>query len=376
MARSRITTVTYSMPIYWASYLINGDASGIDDDDIAQADAAIADIGLGSPVDVGDSEFRHRGDYGRLAGDYADYTFLDHGKGTREARAPRIVRDFNTLGDLVEHAARDLGATHTSGSDAHTKIYFPRGGQHPYEEATVWRKSGYWHAQGPGARTGVARLPAGAKPIAGHARRAAEPQFKLGAPRPGTTVRDYEAVDNRGRRIAGPSKSYSDMKRAAGTAGVVKFVRPGASEAKRGGRSKSTPEEHAYAAGEKYGQDQIRSDHFLDWVYDQLVEASKMPPDQVNPLETKADALEISRKMFQQLVWDAQREGAAQEALGSDATREEIHAFYEGFRGACDTSREWLADELLTKKRELEGNRASEARRRPKAKRSARKKRR
>ena len=37
--RSKITTVTYSMPIYWASYLINGDASGIDDDEIAEADA-------------------------------------------------------------------------------------------------------------------------------------------------------------------------------------------------------------------------------------------------------------------------------------------------------------------------------------------------
>jgi len=149
----------------------------------------------------------------------------------------RIVNDFNTLSDLVTHAARDLGATHTSGSDAHTKIYFPRGGQHPYEEATVWRKSGYWHAQGPGARTGVAGLPAGARPIAGHARRAAEPRFKLGAPRPGTSVRDYIAIDSRGRTIAGPSKSYSDMKQAAGGGGTVKFVPSSreASEARRDG---------------------------------------------------------------------------------------------------------------------------------------------
>lgn len=38
------------------------------------------------------------------------------------------------------------------------------------------------------------------------------------------TVRDYEAVDNRDRHIAGPFKSYSDARSAAGTAGVVKFV--------------------------------------------------------------------------------------------------------------------------------------------------------
>lgn len=74
-APNGISTVTYSMPAHWASYLINGDASGLDDDDIAQADAAIEDIGLGSPVDVSDSDFRRGGDYGSLAGDYADYTF-------------------------------------------------------------------------------------------------------------------------------------------------------------------------------------------------------------------------------------------------------------------------------------------------------------
>jgi len=73
-------TVTYSMPIYWASYLINGDASGMEDDEIKEADEAIEAIGLGSPVDVGESEFRNRGDYGHLAGDYADYTFIDKGE--------------------------------------------------------------------------------------------------------------------------------------------------------------------------------------------------------------------------------------------------------------------------------------------------------
>jgi len=120
---NEIATQTYSMPVYWASYLINGDPSSLDDEEIAEADAAIEDIGLGAPVDVSDSDFRSRGDYGRLAGDYADYTFLDHGT----AREPRQVRD-------------------------------------------------------------------------------------------------YEAVDNHDRHIAGPFKSYGDARAAAGTAGVVKFI--------------------------------------------------------------------------------------------------------------------------------------------------------
>jgi hypothetical protein len=92
----------------------------------------------------------------------------------------------------------------------------------------------------------VTKLPDDAVPIEQYANprrsfgyapgRAAEPQFKLAAPRPGTRVRDYIAVDRRGHTIAGPFKSYSDAKHAAGTAGVVQFVRPGARamEAKRG----------------------------------------------------------------------------------------------------------------------------------------------
>jgi len=300
-----------------------------------------------------------------------------------EARAPHVVRDFNTLPDLINHAARDLGATHTSGSDAHTKIYFPRGGQHPYEEATVWRKSGYWHAQGPGARTGVARLPAGAKPIAGHAgRRAAEhvseyvdpalieafaadvdalreakgisydqafdqmnkpawfrsyigqrpedkidlenriinkaksigrarsrisrePQFKLGAPRPGTSVRDYKA----------------------------------AGEARRG--KGFTPTERAQAAGEKYAVVQIQTEHFDNWVRDQLIEASKMPEDQVLPLETPDDARKIARNMLQQLEWDIKRDADVAtelESYGVEVTRETEQAFFKGVHKALQDS--------------------------------------
>jgi len=57
-------------------------------------------------------------------------------------------------------------------------------------------------------------------------------------------VRDYEAVDNHDRHIAGPFKSYGDARQAAGTAGVVKFVPSRgkrASEMRSPSRSAHTP---------------------------------------------------------------------------------------------------------------------------------------
>ena len=86
------------------------------------------------------------------------------------------VADFDTLDDLIAHAAQ-IGATHVLVAGAHTKLYFPRGGQYPYEEARVWRKSGYWHAEGPIGRRGVHQLPQDAVPLdSGRQRRTAEPR--------------------------------------------------------------------------------------------------------------------------------------------------------------------------------------------------------
>ena len=106
---------------------------------------------------------------------------------TRRRRQPRVA-DFNTLGDVVRHAADELGATHVIMAGPETRIYFPRGGAYPYEEARVWRKAGYWHAEGPHARQGVSRLPPEAQPIEGSRRRAAAAaprvQRRLGAARP------------------------------------------------------------------------------------------------------------------------------------------------------------------------------------------------
>lgn len=126
----------------------------------------------------------------------------------------RHVADFNSLDDLIEHA----GASHLD-TDEHrvaNKLYVPEGRGH--RELRVWQKEGYWHAQSPENGKLVNRLPSSATPIINRS-----PRKKWFG------VRDYEAVDNRDRHIAGPFKSYSDARAAAGSAGVVKFVPKGKS---------------------------------------------------------------------------------------------------------------------------------------------------
>lgn len=84
--KTKFETEIYSLPSYWASYLINGDASGMGDDDQADCDAFLASLPWGwSCVDVSEeTDFRHSNDAGTLAGDCADYTFI------REA-PPRLI---------------------------------------------------------------------------------------------------------------------------------------------------------------------------------------------------------------------------------------------------------------------------------------------
>lgn len=72
--------VTYRAPSAWAPYLINGDASGMDDAEQAQCDAWIERIGLGAPVTCEDLGFMRapvlHGDLVPYAGDYTEYSFL------------------------------------------------------------------------------------------------------------------------------------------------------------------------------------------------------------------------------------------------------------------------------------------------------------
>lgn len=70
-------TITYTLPAYWASYLINGDASGLDDGEQAVIDAWLAKEGYPNIVSCGDeSYFSRYNDAGTLAGDVMEYTAL------------------------------------------------------------------------------------------------------------------------------------------------------------------------------------------------------------------------------------------------------------------------------------------------------------
>jgi hypothetical protein len=105
-------------------------------------------------------------------------------------------------------------------------------------------------------------------------------------------------------------------------------------------RKKRTPENDDHKRGSDYAAEQIESNHFRDWVYEQMVEAERMrqaDPDSVLPLETQNDALKIAKNMLQQLEWDTKRE------------LDESKEFYEGFTEMLKSTnvREYVADLIL-----------------------------
>ena len=74
--KTQIETLEYTLPAYWASYLINGDASGLKDGEQAAIDAFISKESKPRPiyfVDVGESYFARSNDANSLGGDVADY---------------------------------------------------------------------------------------------------------------------------------------------------------------------------------------------------------------------------------------------------------------------------------------------------------------
>lgn len=74
--------VNLTAPSHWASYLINGDASGLEDDEQAQCDAWIESVGLGAPVSCEDAGFIHHHDAYNvmpLGADCQTYTFYPSG---------------------------------------------------------------------------------------------------------------------------------------------------------------------------------------------------------------------------------------------------------------------------------------------------------
>jgi hypothetical protein len=75
---------TWTLPTYWASYLINSDPSGLSDQDIQDCDKFISDqLEAGcesmSCIEVGESYFSHRNDAtGYIGGDVAEFKFITY----------------------------------------------------------------------------------------------------------------------------------------------------------------------------------------------------------------------------------------------------------------------------------------------------------
>lgn len=182
----------------------NGHGAGFWDGDWPEPDATKLDEGA---KEYGET-YLYVGDDGKIHGHEETRKRAVRAGRRGVAAKSRHVADFNKIDDLISHAGEE-GATHYSTYANFTKVWFPLGGG-KYAEAEARYEGGYWHLQGPSDRRTVGHPPPLAKTIGGRR-----------APR---TVRDYEAVDNRDRHIAGPFKSYSDARSAAGTAGVVKFV--------------------------------------------------------------------------------------------------------------------------------------------------------
>jgi hypothetical protein len=68
-------TVTYRLPAYWASALINDDRSGTDEDDADMDEFFEAHPKLGSAIDCSEAEFSWSNDWTNLGGDVCEYTF-------------------------------------------------------------------------------------------------------------------------------------------------------------------------------------------------------------------------------------------------------------------------------------------------------------
>jgi hypothetical protein len=68
-------TVTYTLPAYWASALINDDRSGNTDEDDADIDAFMEAHPHHCAIDCSEPEFAHSNDWTDIGGDVCEYTF-------------------------------------------------------------------------------------------------------------------------------------------------------------------------------------------------------------------------------------------------------------------------------------------------------------
>lgn len=70
--------ITATAPSYWASYLINGDDSGLEMSEVRAANEWLAEVGLGDPVSCEECGFMrlHDAHWYAAAADCCEYAFF------------------------------------------------------------------------------------------------------------------------------------------------------------------------------------------------------------------------------------------------------------------------------------------------------------
>lgn len=65
----------HTLPIYWASYLINGDSSGMDENEIKEIDAYLSKYPHHYCIGVQECGFQWRNDANNLGAECGDFVF-------------------------------------------------------------------------------------------------------------------------------------------------------------------------------------------------------------------------------------------------------------------------------------------------------------
>ena len=68
-----VSNIEYTLPAYWASYLINGDSSGLEEWELELIDDYVGREGNPQFVDCGEQYFARDNDATSIGGDVCDY---------------------------------------------------------------------------------------------------------------------------------------------------------------------------------------------------------------------------------------------------------------------------------------------------------------
>jgi len=119
-------TNTVALPAAWASYLVNGDASGLDAAEKAEADETVSQLGI-AHHDFHDVGAVYIGKFGGMQREMTDYVFLRKGLITRTnpvAGAMCNPRDYATRGQLEQHEGHTLVRRNPSDDEGYVKVRF------------------------------------------------------------------------------------------------------------------------------------------------------------------------------------------------------------------------------------------------------------